>query len=313
MDLNNMEPGGPEVPSDLRDAIAEFGLRFPHCPKPALLQAAQSDVLPAKVRDIVREHMGACAACTLLARDLFQLDEAPLPAEEKEKIWGRIRTGIAAEQPVKTAPPRPGWRALLFRPVPVAALAAAAILAVVGTRLVQHSQRPTAAVSQAGQPQAAAPSPSTAFRLDKAPVMLPASALLVWRGEAEARPAGLGNAQSKELREALIPYAADQYAEAAQRLENLTKKYPRLAEAHFYLGVCRLFLGHDDEAVASLKAASGLTYPVLSDAADWYLALAYHRIGRNGEARPLLEKLCHSAGKNSEQACAGLKERPVVQ
>jgi tetratricopeptide (TPR) repeat protein len=306
MDLTNREPDGPDVPdATLNDAIAEFGARFPNCPKPAVLQAAQSGVLPVEAGDMVRDHMAACAACTALARDLSNMDEAPLAAKEQARIWDRIRAGIAAEESaLKTAAPRSGWRALLFRPVPVAILAAAVILAVIGGRLLhQPRPRPTAALGPARQPEAVAPPDSTAFRLDKPPVMLPASALLVWRGAAEA-----GSAQDKELREALIPYAADQYAEAARRLESLTKEDPRLETAHFYLGICRLFLERNDDAAASLKAARGLAHPLLADEADWYLALAYHRTGRNGEARPLLEKLCHATGKNSGKACAGLRE-----
>ena len=316
MDVTNWEPDGPDFPSDLRAAIAGFGIRFPHCPKPAVLQAAQSDVLPPEVRDNVREHLRACAACTALVQDLSELDEAPLAAKEQEKIWGRIRAGIAAEESaLKPAAPRSGWWTLLFRPLPVAILAAAVILVVIGGRLPywqKSRQQPTAVVSQARQPEArqrqSLPPVSSVLRLDKPPVMLPVSAVLIWRGEADA-----GNARDKDLRTALAPYEADQYAEAAQRLENLTKKYPRLGEAHFYLGVCQLFLEHNDDAAASLNTARNLVQPALGDDADWYLALAYHRTGRNGEASPLLEKLCHATGKNSDKACAGLKELLVVQ
>ena len=42
----------------------------------------------------MREHLGACAACTALIQDLSELDEAPLPAEEQERIWGRVQAGM---------------------------------------------------------------------------------------------------------------------------------------------------------------------------------------------------------------------------
>ena len=300
MDLKNQEPN---------DAAAEFSARFPHCPKPALLQAAHAGVLPEEAGASVKAHMEACATCRSLAHDLAELDDVPLQPTEREKIWGMIRAGIAAEESgAKAAAPTPWWR-LFLRPIPVAIAAAAVVLLAIGGRLMRDPQPPAAvAVNQPSQPPVATAPHAGVLRPDKAPVLLPASALLIWRGDSSA-----ANTQGKELREALIPYQADQYGEAVQRLESLAKKYPRLAEAQFYLGVSQLLMERNDDAVASLKAARSLAGLALRDQAAWYLAVAWHRTGRDADARPLLEHLCQAGGATSERACSGLKELQLVQ
>jgi hypothetical protein len=308
MELTNREPGEPEFGRDLSEATGEFGARFPHCPKPAVLQAAQAGVLPVEVGDEVRKHVSACAACSVLVRDLAELDESPLQPTGREKIWGMIRSGISAEEAAAKPATSPAWWKLIFRPAPVAIFAAAAVLLVVGGRLLHEPQPPAPVVTRTHPPEPVAPPPAGVLRVEKAPVILPASAVLVWRGDANA-----GNTQGKDLREALLPYEADQYAEAAQRLEGLAKKYPRLAEAHFYLGVSRLFLDRNADAAASLKTARSLAGPALRDHTAWYLAIAWHKGGHDADARPLLEQLCRSNGTNSDKACTALKELPVVQ
>ena len=47
MDLTDWGPDGLDAQNDLKDAAREFGVQFPHCPKPALVQAARAGVLPA--------------------------------------------------------------------------------------------------------------------------------------------------------------------------------------------------------------------------------------------------------------------------
>ena len=217
MDLTDGGPDGLDAQDDLRDVSREFGVQFPHCPKPAMVQAARAGVLPAPVRDRLDEHVAHCAACASLASDLFTLDEAPLHAIEQERIWGRIRSGIAAGEcsPRATAP-RSAWWRFPLRPIPMAMAAVAVVLVTIGVRWAQHPDEPTAVVSQSRQPEAGTPSPAGVWRLEKPPVMLPAAAVLVWRGASDA-----GNAPRQELRDALVPYEADRYAEAAERLEAL--------------------------------------------------------------------------------------------
>jgi TolA-binding protein len=203
-------------------------------------------------------------------------------------------------------------------PIALAATVAVVISVLVGVNLLRVGRVPQQeAVSSRGpehyneqgpgqpSPQPATPSTpaSTAFDLEKAPVRLPASAVMIWRGEGET-----GDPQAKELEQALAPYRADEYGAAEARLAKLAKKYPGLPEARFYLGVCQLFLNRNQDAVASLKAAASLARKPLVNETNWYLAIAYHRSGQDDDARPLLGRLCRAAGKDSGRACAALAE-----
>jgi TolA-binding protein len=155
-----------------------------------------------------------------------------------------------------------------------------------------------AIVSPPRAPEAAPP--SDAFRLEKAPVLLPASAVVLFRG---ADGDSLGN----DLQQALAPYRSDHYEEAALAFERLAREYPQSTEASFYLGICRLFLNANEEAAGELEKAQRVAKPPLADQASWYLALAYHRLGRDGDALPLLNGLCRGAGKDADRACLGLR------
>jgi len=144
---------------------------------------------------------------------------------------------------------------------------------------------------------------ASVLQLEKAPVVLPASAAIVWRGKSD--PAAK---QGKDLKDALEPYESGDYAEAARRLQRLGKQYPTMAQAPFYLGVSQLFLNQNEDAAGSLKAASVISQSPVADEALWYLALAEHRLTKDDLAGSILETLCKSGGKNSARACAGAKE-----
>ena len=209
--------------------------------------------------------------------------------------------------------------------MPIAAAAAVVLVSLsvlVGVNLIRRSRDAHVAALNSGPTQTASEPPSStsldqsipsppvesAFRLEKAQVRLPASAVILWRGEA-----GAGNSPLKELERALAPYRTDNYSEAEPRLEAVARKYPRLAEARYYLGVCQLFLNNNQEAAANLKIARNLAQKELATDAEWYLALAYHKSQRDGDARPLLEELCHAAGKDSTRSCAALGELSTKQ
>ena len=122
--------------------------------------AVFAGVLPEEAGAAVKTHMDSCAACRSLVRDLTELDEAPLQPAEREKIWGMIRAGIAVEESGAKAAARTPWWGLFWRPMPVAIAAAAAVLLVIGGRLMRNPEPPTAvAVSQPAQPPAVAVPP----------------------------------------------------------------------------------------------------------------------------------------------------------
>jgi hypothetical protein len=308
-----------ELSSGLREATAGLGERFGGCPEPALLLAAEEGVLPAGIGAGVIRHLENCSLCKVMVRDLDDV-AAPLLQSERIRIWNRIESPGTPDRAAPAVGGRSaGFLAPLFRRWTIAV--GATVVLVTGIAiLVEHNLRrgagsheqavaervPEVASEQAPNP-ATPPQPvlpeSAAFRLEKAPVIIPAAAVMVWRGESAGE-----DSQIAELKEALAPYRTDKYAEAERRLQKLAGKYPRLAEARFYQGVSQLFLNRNQDAVESLKTARRLAQNPLVREVDWYLAIGYHRVGLDTEARPLVERLCQSGGKDSARACAARTE-----
>jgi TolA-binding protein len=338
----SLEPDEQELSRDFENLTAGMKERFARCPEPAVIQAARASVLPDGRSARIIAHVEDCPMCRLLVHDLELLDQAPLSEHDANRIWARIESGIALKglslqprfiptDPLNTGPTAAKWWMPFFRPWVVSAAAFAVIvLAIgisVGIRLMRAPKNNSEASGRLPQvsagdnttaaiPAQSIPSPSTstagAFLLEKAPVRLPASAAMVWRGGADA-DSDRASAQLKDLEQALVPYRSGNYAEAEARLKRVAEKYPRLAEARFYLGVSELFLNQDQDAAGSLKTTRSLADQALAAKAAWYLAVAYHRLGQGDQVRPILEKLCHSTGKDSARACAALGELSKVQ
>lgn len=302
MSWTRREPGEPELSTELTAAVAKLRTKSPLCPPPELLQAAQAGVLPPELARDVTEHLESCRLCQSLQVDLDELDNTQLDAVVQTRIWKRVQEGIPAHTAPVNVTTRSTWWTLMLQPLPVAAMTAfAVVVVVIGLRFFNGRQQPAATVAQ-NQTPASLPAPS-ALRLEKAPVVLPASTAILWRGQEDPSAR-----RSKELKQALAPYEADNYAEAARQLDRLRKKYPRMAEAPFYLGVSQLFLNQNEDAAKSLKDAVNLAHLQLADEARWYLALALYRTGRADLASSLLEPICDAGGKDSARACAGVKE-----
>ena len=303
MSWTHREPEELELSTELTTALGTLRTNATACPKPELLQAARSQVLPAEAAKEVNQHLESCRLCQSVVADLEALDGPDLNAAGRKRIWKRIQQEIpdaGTEARVRS------WWNLWLRPVPVAAMGFAVLALVVGLRVLREGRTPATTTAQ-NETSTAPPTPS-ALRLEKAPIILPASTVVVWRGQQDA-----SIKQNKELTQALAPYEADNYAEAAQRLDRLRKKHPRLAEASFYLGVSQLFLNQNEDATKSLKDAVNLADQPLADEATWYLALALCRTGRSELAGSLLDQLCHGGGKNSARACLGIKELQARQ
>lgn len=297
MSWTHREPDELELSTELSTALGRLRTNSPACPRPELLQAARSDVLPAEAAQDVNHHLEGCRLCQAVVADLEALDGADLDAAGRKRIWKQIQQEIpdaGTDARVRS------WWNLWLRPLPVAAMVFAVLALVVGLRVVRDGRQPAPTTPQ-NETSTAPPTPST-LRLEKAPIILPASTVVVWRGQEDA-----SIKQSKELQQALAPYGADNYAEAAQRLDRIRQKYPRMAEAPFYLGVSQLFLNQNEDATKSLKDAVNLAGQPLADEANWYLALALYRSGKGEAASAVLEPLCHAGGKNSARACLAIK------
>jgi hypothetical protein len=283
---------------ELGSSLAEVRTKAGPCPHPDLLMAAVSDVQCGS-KDQVLQHLNGCFVCRELARDLSEYEFAGVTREEDRRIRARWETEGSLRRLSKL------WA---WPPLAIGAAVAAALAIALFLTLPQTTP-PGSVESTQNKNDSIAPPPAppqktrTVFVLSKAAIKVPATAVLNFRSGAED-----GRAFLNELAAALEPYRNDDYPEAARRLEPLSTKYRESAEVHYYLGVSRLFINRNDEALASLETARRLADETLRDDVSWYLALALDRAGRAADARREVDGLCSHLGNYQKTACAALEE-----
>lgn len=270
----------------------EAGIGSGRCPEPELVSAAGAGVLPAALAGAVAGHVERCPTCRALERDMASLEPVGTTLEERQRIRARVERAAGARSRA------PFWSAWSWR---FAAVAACVIfLLVAGGADVWFLLSPGPVPDSAPVRWPARPWASVAAQhpLEKPPVRVPLAAALVWRGGAASseddRLAALG--------EALVPYQADDYAEAVRRLVALTSRHPD-PEAHFYLGVSRLFLKDHARAIEALQRSRAAASPELSADVSWYLAMAYLSAERPHEAAAEFRDLCAAGGPRRAAAC----------
>lgn len=284
---SDFEPGEREFLNQLAGAGAA-------CPSPARLQAFVLGALPEEQAEPLERHLAGCAACQTLARDLAEWRPPAVGRSEVERLWRRV-TDAAPELRRKRRRPHWAWIS-----APVAA-AAAVVLALRLTPAVPAPGPPPPATASMAAPRYDLRAMAA---VEKAPVRLPASALLLWRGvNRTAVPA-----ETRELVAALTPYGKDDYRQAAVLLASVSQRYPRSFEAAFYLGVSLLLLERPAEAAAPLERARALGDGPQKKEASWYLALAHLRRGSVRQARPLLEEVCSGGDARAGSACGALRQ-----
>lgn len=106
-----------------------------------------------------------------------------------------------------------------------------------------------------------------------------------------------------DLRLGMEAYESKDYLTA---IERLGRHYERTNESNvgLYLGISLLFEARLQEAKTILKKVSDNLEAPLSDAADWYLALAHLKAGEKEAAIPLLQELISSQSLYVERAQA---------
>ncbi len=287
-----------EIDASLKDVRAVAG----PCPHPDLVMAAAADVQTESSASIL-EHVKACPVCQQLIGDFSEYEHPPVSEEEDRRIrarWERPNLSL-------TTPARQRMRL----PYVIGA-AAALVLVAAGLFLVlrQGGAPQNLPSTTAGNKGGSEPPPTvqpakarTAFVLSKAAIKVPASAVLTLRSGSNDERAFLDQFAS-----ALAPYRSDDFAEAARRLEQLAAKYPESTPVQYYLGVSRLFLNQNSEALESLETAGRLAADDLRDDVTWYLALALDRAGRLDDARREVGTLCSRSGEFQKQACTALEE-----
>jgi hypothetical protein len=281
-------------------SLAEVRAKAGPCPHPDLLMAAGAGV-QFENRDHVLKHLNVCSVCQQLVRDLSDYEFPGVTKEEDRRIRARWETEGAARRPIK--------RLWAWPPIAIGAAAAAAVIAIALFLTARQTAPPRPVESAQVNKDSIAPPPAppqrprTAFIMSKAAIKVPAAAVLNFRSGAEDSKTFLN-----EFATALAPYRNDEYVEAARRLETLSTKYRESAEVYFYLGVSRLFIDRNDEALASLETARRFADETLRDDISWYLALALDRVRRDADARREVDGLCSHAGNYQKTACAALEE-----
>ena len=244
-----------------------------------------SNEMSSDERTQVADHVVSCAGCAAIFRVLSAVD-----ADAKT-------AGIAVDRSSAVG----DWRVLA---------AAAGVVLTIGLGVwwavrtgaddtpQQASSQPASAATPAVDP-AVAP-PALWASLPSAPdVRLPADLVLTMRGAGGDREAFL-----KVFGEAIAPYRAERFADAAAALAPVAERYADVVEVWFYLGTSRLYGGAASEAIEPLRRAQGSA--VVGDDARWLEAVALQRAGRDREARTVLQALCSTAGVNRERACAAI-------
>ena len=76
----------------------------------------------------------------------------------------------------------------------------------------------------------------------------------------------------------------------------------------FYQALSALQLNRDEEALSLLTAYLNISDPTFTRQAQWYLALAYIKVGKPREAVGLLEQFVSSKGYKQREAVALINE-----
>ena len=241
----------------MRQAFAGDTAAGVDCPPSIRIwEAVNSQLEPADAAAVV-DHVSSCGACAeawRIAREL-EVEEAgarpviPFPARRRTSfVWGLL------------------------------AAAATLVLAIGAWPLLRGTPAPATPAATAVTPAPAAPAPAPAQTtaalgpaIEKAPVVLSASRVLVFRNQTSADPF------VDAFAVAIEPYRKDDYPEAIARLDALARKYPDADEPPFYLGVSLLIASRPADAVAPLRRAANGRDAAIAAQARRYLALATAR------------------------------------
>ncbi len=288
----DLEPAEKEFVEEFRKSLGALQQRYSDCPRPDVLLAARSGVLPSQSAAVAIRHLEACPMCQSLLR---ALDQAPF-SEPNEVEEARTRARLL--ESIRQDSSRSIFR-WFWRPVPIAVVAA--FLAVF-TALVWIPFR----VQAPSPPVAQQTSPAEILQLEKLPVRISAAALL-FRGEGSTEQRQF----MEDLGQALEPYRMDDFTAAAVRLKTVADRYSNAVEPRLYLGISLLFLQRSQDAATTLMEARSFAQPPLADDVAWYLSIAQERSGAREAAHATLTDLCNTPNDYQARACAALTQFPA--
>ncbi|MBL8177588.1 MAG: hypothetical protein JNK48_23125 [Bryobacterales bacterium] len=271
-----------------RDLVRRAGLDRMGCPAFDLVLAARAGVLEQAQATPLLSHLESCRFCQALCADFAQGESSSATLENRERIRARLDRAIAK-------PIRGPW----YRRWEILAAAAGAVACLSVAVQLRRTPAPHPASSRVVIQSV---KPQFFLKLTAPPVKLSLNSAITWRGEGKAG----GDGYLKELGDALAPYRAADYGEAASRLGKLAGKYPESAEAAFYHGVSLLLSDRASEAKGALERAESLHPQALREDVEWFLSAASERTGNPEQAAVRLRKMCEAAGAYREQACSAL-------
>jgi tetratricopeptide (TPR) repeat protein len=92
------------------------------------------------------------------------------------------------------------------------------------------------------------------------------------------------------------------YPEACRYFVKTLSESPGNTEAHFYNGLCYIYLNDFDNAIRSFDSVTQQPFSFYHEYARWYLALCYIRTNNNFKAKILLAAIVEEKGFFSENA-----------
>jgi cytochrome c-type biogenesis protein CcmH/NrfG len=298
---DNQRPEATELLGEQGAALADLHARHRDCPRLEVLLASEARTLPEEVATKVKRHVASCDFCRVLIADLDTSELMVATSEEEGRVRERIFRVAKGSEKGKEVSNRPSW-GWLWKLVPLAV--AAAIVVMVWIRLRQPVVTTPVTPPSTAEVQRERPTGPSIFEWEKLPIRLQAGSVLIWRGAGDREQ----QKYAAELTHALALYRDDNYEGAVQELRKTAADFPEGVEGQLYLGISRLKLQQNAEAVAPLRAAQRLGPEQYRDDATWYLALAYERVADQGHAAEELRKLCGQMSAYSARACSGLQE-----
>lgn len=265
------------------------------CPSLPVLLAAQQGVLPEQAQLSVTQHIAECGLCTMLLQDLAELPEAAFTAEQEQRLRPVLPAIPFAANVVSLPAKRPSSLPM------IAAIAAALVLTVTGLMAYRMwDKQQMAKQTPTAVPQRTPLAAPVEIALAKLPAPAGIAEGMVLRGDSAAASV---NPPFAELLPAFEAYNQDQFDVAVHHFSALQTSYPKSDIPPLYLGIAKLFLGQNEQALDTLAHADAIAAAANKDAADWYYAVAAARV-QSPKATAMFQSICH-AGRSAYaiQAC----------
>jgi tetratricopeptide (TPR) repeat protein len=114
-----------------------------------------------------------------------------------------------------------------------------------------------------------------------------------------------GENSEVRLKQGLVEYEFENYQEAIQIFEQITRSEPENATAQFYLGIAHLCLNQPDQAISQFQSAIAIGENPFAEHAKWYLGLAALKSGNLDQANTIFDNL-RTESRNYKQQSSEL-------